>query len=80
MARRAAPHPDFDNDKPYIGAPRRLPMVLLCNAHQHKVCGRNWVVNRVEQQEPALQARKVHELLCAAPGMAKDMALNLKGR
>lgn len=78
MARRAAPHPD--SEKPFIGAPRRLPMVLLCNAHQHKVCGRHWIVNRVDQQEPAIQARKVHELLCAAPELAKEMSLNLGRR
>ncbi|MGW7001420.1 hypothetical protein ACWGCW_00985 [Streptomyces sp. NPDC054933] len=50
-------------DRPFHGAPRTLPTVLLCAASE-RWCGRHWTANTRAQYEQHTKTREAHETLC----------------
>lgn len=58
---KAAPH-DL-TERPVFGAPRTLPVVLLCHATV-EWCGNLQIANTPEEYREALEKRRVHEAFC----------------
>jgi ADP-heptose:LPS heptosyltransferase len=62
MSATAAPHEQAE--QPFVGAPIKLPRILLCHATP-RFCGRHWVANTWTQLADLVEQRKTHEALCA---------------
>jgi len=71
MSVKSTPH-DLA-DRPYVGAPVKLPRVLLCHATPEYRCGRAWVANTWERYTEYTEARKAHQTLCEASSMAEQV-------
>lgn len=50
-------------DRPVMGSPRRLPVVLLCHATVDW-CGKKWIANTQLEFDDATVGRRVHEVFC----------------
>ena len=53
------------SDRPVYGAPRLLPVVLLCHATV-EWCGKLWICNTQTQFKQAETDRQTHEKTCEA--------------
>lgn len=53
------------SERPVMGAPRVLPVVLLCHATV-EWCGRLWIANTDGEYNDAEGHRKVHQTFCEA--------------
>ncbi len=58
---KAAPHDLVD--RPVYGAPRTLPVVLLCHATV-EWCGHLQIANTPAEYDRAVEMRRVHEAFC----------------
>jgi len=61
------------------GAPRVLPVVLLCHATV-EWCGRLWVVNTPQQYQDAVEHRLVHQTFCETTPHLKKVTTRYKVR
>jgi hypothetical protein len=73
VASKAMPH-DL-TDRPFLGTPRPLPFVLLCNARAINPCGRFWIANTMEQYQEAIEGRTAHEIFCSVTKTVEDLRL-----